>query len=78
MKKQTLAYKNAESLEDFYASPEKYFNAKGKNGNYKHFAKNHVAFDLGFGNLIGDSAIISEAIAKLDQTYDLVLIRSHI
>ena len=42
-------YKNAESLENFFASPAKFFNSAepyGKGGN-DIFARNHMAFDLG-------------------------------
>ena len=75
MNSQTHAYKESKSLDSFYSSPSQFYDPSKNFNGWEHFAKNHMAFDLGFDNRADDDEIIKEAILKMDADYHLVLIR---
>ena len=73
MNTQVAAFGRASYFRAFAAAPEKYYD-ENKNGNgWEHFAKNHLAFDLGFDNKIDDKKLIEQYVIQMD--YDLVVIR---
>ncbi|CBY30508.1 unnamed protein product [Oikopleura dioica] len=70
-------YRNAKSLEIFFASPKRFFNSAEPYGNKGNdiFARNHMAFDLGMPWLSENN---EENILKaLEQTFHLVLITDY-
>ena len=74
VKAETSAYRQTENLETFYNSPEKFYDSSKNFNGWEHFAKNHLAFDLGFDNRINKTEVISSIIEKIDLEYDLILI----
>ena len=61
---------------NFYKNPNLYYDPALRNFHgFAQFAKNHVAYDLGFDNTESDTQVIQEAIYKMEKEYTLVLIR---
>ena len=75
MTSQVAAFKNAANFTEFAAAPQKYYKSAQNGNGREHFAKNHMAFDLGFDNKIDDMEIINEYISYMEYNYELVLIR---
>ena len=72
---QVAAFEHASYFRAFATAPEKFYD-ENKNGNgWEHFAKNHLAFDLGFDNKIDDKKLIEQKVIQMVVDYDLVLIR---
>lgn len=73
---QVSAFKKAKTYENFAKTPEKFYD-KGKNNNgWELFAKNHMAFDMGFDNTIDSSDEIDKFIELMEVDYDLIIIRN--
>ena len=70
-----MAYKKSRNIDSFYASPSLYYDPTRNFNGWEHFAKNHMAFDLGFDNRIEQDEGIRDAIFKMEADYELVIIR---
>ena len=75
MNTQVGAFKTAGSFQTFAKSPEDFYNINVNGNGWEHFAKNHIAFDLGFDNKLENNEKINSIVEKMEQDYDLVLIR---
>lgn len=74
---QVSAFKKAKTYENFAKTPEKFYD-KGKNNNgWELFAKNHMAFDMGFDNTIDSSDEIDKFIELMEVDYDLIIISDY-
>ncbi|CAG5103576.1 Oidioi.mRNA.OKI2018_I69.chr1.g834.t1.cds [Oikopleura dioica] len=73
----TTPYRKAQSLEAFYSSPERFWNADEPYGNKGNdvFARNHMAFDLGMPWLSENNE--ENILQALEQTFDLVLLTDY-
>ncbi|XP_076809535.1 galactose-3-O-sulfotransferase 2-like [Clavelina lepadiformis] len=72
----SLVPQSMEGLNVWLDDPEKYYHGK-KDGNNWWFAKNGMAFDLGFNNNNNDELYIKKAIDDMTSTYHLVLITDY-
>ena len=60
----------------FYKNPESFYDPSLRNFHgFAQFAKNHVAYDLGYENTESNEDAIQRAIDKMEKDYTLVLIR---
>ena len=75
MNTQVGAFKKAGTLDKFAQHPADYYNGTVNLNGWEHFAKNHIAFDLGFDNKLEDSKEIERLVQQMDKEYELVLIR---
>merc|ERR1711892_69444 len=75
-KNEVREYKQAPSLESFYAGPETYYSVKSQN-HASHFAHNHLAFDLGYNHENSEPEHVEQIAHEIVDTYDLILISDY-
>ena len=75
MNNEVAAFKKASNFHAFASAPDKFYDSNKNRDGWEHFAKSHMAFDLGFDNKIDDKKCIEEHLIQMEEDYDLVLIR---
>ncbi|CBY32985.1 unnamed protein product [Oikopleura dioica] len=74
LKNLTTAFATAKNIDNFYSTPEVFFNPGTP---FNVYTRNHMAYNLGFDSNSTDSEYFQKAIERIENRFDVVLISDY-